>query len=173
VRAGERIGASHLHLCRAEALRGGGNRGHAAGMLFDQQHRGRAARGRFQPECAAACVEIEHAQTGERLAEPVEHGLAHPVWRGAQARQIGHGEFAAFPQPANDADFTAMGAAGAGGRVWGAMAWRLGIHGQVNCRSLSCIILFSFLRSAVHVPLFQTQIRSRNRRARGDGRGCA
>ena len=74
------------------------------GVLFDHQHAGGPARGGLEAQGAGAGEEVQAMPAGKVLPQPVEQGLAHPVGGGPQARRVGHGQQAALPLAADDAN---------------------------------------------------------------------
>ena len=79
---------------------------------LDQGDVGRAARGRFKAEDAAAGEQIEAGEAAKILSQPVEQGFAHPVRRRPQAGRIGYLYQAAAPFAASDADAAQDGSVG-------------------------------------------------------------
>jgi fused signal recognition particle receptor len=71
-------------------------------VVLHHDHARRAARSGLEAERAAAGEEIEAREPLQRLAEPVEQRLAHPVGCGSQARPIRNGDAPAAIFAADD-----------------------------------------------------------------------
>lgn len=99
------VGADDLDAAPCpELLRAGGQAAGDGGVLFDHQHAGGPSRGGLEAQGAGAGKKIQAMPAGKVLAQPVEQGLAHPVGGGPQARRVGHGQQAALPLAADDAN---------------------------------------------------------------------
>ncbi len=78
------------------------NRACGAAVAFDERHVCRAARERFEAECAASGEQIQAARTGHCGRKPVEQRLADTVGRGADGGRIWKAQPPPSPRAADD-----------------------------------------------------------------------
>ena len=82
---GQRIALAYLHGVGIQQGFQVAQLAHQRRMLLQQQHAGSSARCRLQPQRAGAGAQVDTVPAAQILAQPVEQGFAHTVWRGTQA----------------------------------------------------------------------------------------